>query len=220
MKNYSKAGLLFVLLVIPALVFLFLKIFGKNHFTLPVYYAVDSVASDKGYTVTKAHEIPAFALLKQDGSELKSTDLEGKIYVADFFFTRCPGICPKMSTELTRVQEVFAGDTEVKIISFSVDPEYDRPDTLRSYAKKYNADLKQWTFVTGTKEAIYSLAQKGFFLSAMEDKDRPVEFIHSDKMVLVDKKGWIRGYYNGTDKKDVNRLIDEIRVLKNMYVTQ
>jgi protein SCO1/2 len=142
------------------------------------------------------------------------------MYVADFFFTRCPGICPKMSTELTRVQEVFSKDEEIKILSFSVDPDYDQPDTLKKYSTKYSADLAQWTFVTGTKDSIYALAQKGFFLSAMEDAARPVEFIHSDKMVLVDRNGWIRGYYSGTDKKDVDRLIDEIRVLKNIYKNQ
>lgn len=217
MKNITKTGLLLLLLVIPVLFFLFLKFFGKNHYSLPVYFATDSIAYNNGFKVTAAHTIPDFALTTQDGALLKGKDLRGKIVVVDFFFTRCPGICPKMTSELTRLQDVFAEDKDVKIVSFSVDPEHDLPDTLKAYSQKHNAKLGQWTFVTGSKDSIYALAQRGFFITAMEDRQRPLEFIHSDKLVLVDKNGWIRGYYNGTKKKEVDRLMDEIRVLENIY---
>ena len=215
MKSYNKAGLLIALLVIPALIFVFLKVFAKNHFSIPVYYSIDSVKTDNGFKITKAHQIPDFSLINQNGVTITSKDLIGTIKVVDFFFTRCPGICPKMTNQLTRVQEVFIEDEDVKLISITVDPVYDQPDTLKLYSQKYKALTEKWLFLTGPKDSIYALAQKGFFLSAMEDKEHPVDFIHSDKVVLVDKNGWIRGYYNGTDKKDVDRLIDELRVLRN-----
>ena len=216
MKSYTKVGLLITLLIIPALVFVFLKVFAKNHFSIPIYYAMDSVKTDNGFKVTKAHTIPSFSLVSQEGEVVKSEQFIGSIKVVDFFFTRCPGICPKMSNQLSRVQEVFADEKDLKILSISVDPVYDVPDTLKLYSQKYKALSQKWFFLTGTKDSIYTLAQKGFFITAMEDKNHPVDFIHSDKVVLVDKKGWIRGYYNGTDKKDIDRLIDEIRVLKGI----
>jgi len=216
MKSYSKAGLLVAILVIPALIFLFLKNFGKNHFRLPVFFAMDSVKTDKGYEITNAHAIPEFTLTTHNGRNFSFTEFKDDIKVIDFFFTRCGSICPKMTNQLTRIQEVFEKDEDIKILSITVDPLYDTPDTLKNYADQYGANNK-WLFLTGEKDTIYKLAQKGFFLSAMEDQEHPVDFIHSEKIVLVDKNGWIRGYYNGTDKKDVDRLIDEIRVLKNIY---
>jgi len=146
--------------------------------------------------------------------------LKGYIYVADFFFTRCGSICPKMSTQLTRVQAEFEKDSGVKIISFTVDPKNDTVEVLKQYANDYNAIEGKWRFVTGSKDSIYALAQKGFFITAMEDKNHPIDFIHSDKLVLVDKKGWIRGYYNGTDIKEVDKLMTEIRVLQQIYADE
>jgi protein SCO1/2 len=217
MKNFTKTGLLAALLLIPVLVFLGLKIFGKNHFTLPVYFATDSIPSEKGYKITEAHTIPDFHLISQQGKSVSRNDLKGHIVVVDFFFTRCPGICPKMTSELTRVNEVFAEDRDLLLVSFTVDPSHDIPDTLLNYSKKYSADPSRWLFVTGSKDSIYALAQKGFFVTALEDRNRPLEFVHSEKLVLVDKNGWIRGYYNGTNRKEVDRLIEEIRVLKSTY---
>ncbi len=216
MKSLTKVGILLSILVIPALVFLFLKGFGKNHYKLQVFYATDSVETDNGFKITSAHQIPDFNFQNQSGRMVSGKDLHNKIKVVDFFFTRCPGICPKMSAQLARVQEVYAEDTDVNILSISVDPQYDQPDTLKIYSNKYRAINEKWFFLTGSKDSIYSLARKGFFVSAMEDAEHPVDFIHSDKVILVDKNNWIRGYYNGTDKKDMDRLIDEIRVLKNI----
>lgn len=217
MNSKVKIGLLIVLLVIPILTFLFLKIFGSNHYTLPVFYAQDSVQVNGKYKITSAHQIPNFHLLNQDAQPVSIAPFKGHILVTDFFFTRCEGICPKMTTQLTRVQEQFKNDNDVKILSFSVDPAHDNPHVLKQYAAMFNADSTKWTFITGSKDSIYHLAQKGFFLSAMEDQGRPLEFIHSEKLVLVDKNGWIRGYYNGTDKDDVDRMITEIKVLQEIY---
>lgn len=217
MKSYIKTGILALLLAIPVFFIIFLNKFGKNYHTLPVFYATDSVKTDKGYTITGAHTIPEFTFFSQSGDSFSSKELTGKIYVADFFFTRCPSICPEMSTQLTRVQEEFMGDDEVKIVSFTVDPVYDTVGVLNKYAGEYRAKEGKWFFLTGSKDSIYQLAQQGFFISAMEDKERPLDFIHSEKFVLVDKTGRIRGYYNGTDPADVDRLVTEIKVLQKIY---
>ena len=217
MNNILKAGILIIALVIPALIFLNLKFFAHNHYRLPVYYATDSTENGKHFKITKAHSIPDFNLLSQDSVWVNRNEFKNKILIVDFVFTRCQTICPKMTNELIRIQEDFAADTNVKIISFTVDPEFDRPYVLKKHMEKKFVDSNKWTFLTGSKETIYALAQRGFFLTAMEDRDRPIEFIHSDKVVLVDKNGWIRGYYNGTERKEIERLVAEIKVLNKIY---
>jgi protein SCO1 len=216
MKKSYKAGIWAIIVAIPALVLLFLYVFGKNYYTLPVYYATDSVKVGGHYKITAAHSIPPFYFRNQNNKIFNSDTLNGKFYVADFFFTRCPGICPKMTNNLSRVQETFREEKDFRIVSFTVDPKNDTVAALKNYATQYKADPAIWNFLTGTKDSLYTLAQKGFFLSAMED-EKPAEFIHSDKLVLVDKSGRIRGYYNGTDKEDVDRLIREIQVLIYSY---
>jgi protein SCO1/2 len=213
-----KIVLLVVIIAIPLGIISFLYSFGQNKLTLPVYFADDSVQNEQGkFVVTSAKEIPTFEFIDQNGAAFNSTNLKGKIWVADFIFTRCPGICPKMTTQLTRVQETFEKDTSLKIISFSVDPKYDSAAILKAYAKAYKADENRWTFLTGDKRKIYDLGQKAFYLNTMEDTVRPLEFLHSEKLVLVDKKGWIRGYYNGTDREEVDKLMTEIKVLQDIY---
>ncbi|MFN3403573.1 MAG: SCO family protein [Cytophagaceae bacterium] len=217
MKKNIKTGMLVFLLVIPVFVFMFLKFFGKNYYSLPVYFATDSTYQDGRYKITDAHTIPDFKLTNQDGNQFSSEALKGKITIVDFFFTRCGGICPKMTRHLGRVQDAFKNDSNVRIVSFTVDPVFDGVDVLKKYSAEFGADNNKWIFLTGTKDSIYQIAQKGFFLSAMEDEANPVDFIHSEKLVLVDKVGRIRGYYNGTDPEDVNRLIAEIKVLNYEY---
>jgi protein SCO1 len=208
-------------MLLPIGIIFFISGFGKNRYKLPVYFAEDSIEAQGGqYKVTEAYVVPDFKLTDQNRNTIEQKQLRGYIYVADFFFTRCGSICPKMTTQLTRVQEEFLKDPSVKIVSFTVDPKYDTVEVLQSYSKEYGAVDGKWSFVTGTKDSIYSLAQKGYFITAMEDTAHPVDFIHSDKLVLVDKKGWIRGYYNGTDLKEVDKLITEIKVLQQIYADE
>lgn len=216
MRFIAKAGILVSILAIPVFVFLFLKLYGKNHYKIPVYFATDSTLVNGNYQITEAHTIPEFEFINQDNLIFGSDDLKGNIYIADFFFTSCPTICPKMTTQLARVQEAFAKYPEVKIVSFTVDPKADSVSVLKKYALDFRADSSKWSFLTGNKEDIYTLAQKGFFVSAMEDETLP-EFIHSEKLILVDKSGWVRGYYDGTDRTDVERLIREVQVLLHIY---
>ena len=219
--KFSKIITLSLLMILPVGVIFFISNFGKNRFKLPVYFAEDSVATEGGrYKITEAYTVPDFNLIDNEGQTINQKQLRGYIYVADFFFTRCGSICPKMSTQLTRVQEVFSKDTMVKIVSFTVDPKNDTVEVLQKYAKEYGAIKGKWRFATGAKDSIYTLAQKGYFITAMEDTAHPVDFIHSDKLVLVDKNGWIRGYYNGTDLKEVDKLITEIKVLQEIYADE
>lgn len=221
MTRSNKIIILSLLMLLPIGIIFFISGFGKNRYKLPVYFAEDSVEAEGGqYKVTEAYAVPDFQLQDQDKNNIQQKQLRGYIYVADFFFTRCGSICPKMTTQLTRVQEEFMKDSIVKIVSFTVDPKHDTAEVLKTYSKEYGAVPGKWSFVTGPKDSIYALAQKGYFITAMEDTAHPADFIHSDKLVLVDKKGWIRGYYNGTDQKEVDKLITEIKVLQQIYADE
>lgn len=218
MNKKIKTGILAALLVLPVFILVMLYKFGNNHFKVPVYHAYDSALVEGEYVITEAHQIPDFQFVNQEGEKISGKDLKGTIYVADFFFSRCQGICKSMSSQLVRVQEEFKDNNKVKIISFTVDPTYDSVEILKEYAKFYRAIPGKWNLVTGSKDSIYKLAGPyGFFLNAQEIKDVDNDFIHDNHFVLVDKEGRIRGYYDGTDKKEVDRLITEIAILLHEY---
>ncbi|MBA3706164.1 MAG: SCO family protein [Bacteroidetes bacterium] len=164
------------------------------------------------------HSLPSFKFANQDGDTITNKDYDGKIYVADYFFTTCKSICPKMATELQRVQSVF-GYTKglVQILSHTVDPEHDSVAVLKAYSDMIHADTKMWNFVTGDKKQLYDIARKGYLVNAMEGNGGPEDFIHSELFVLVDKEKHIRGIYDGTDIKAVNNLLDDIKVLIAEY---
>ncbi len=221
-SNFLKAGILVVILVIPALVFIFLKLFGKNNFDLPYYFPVinerDEVKIVKGDTVF--NQAPAFQLISQNGDTLNSEELKGKIFVTSFFFSRCGTICPPVNTNLSRVQENFKHEDLLKLVSITVDPAHDSSEVLKAYSSKYGALKDKWYFLTGDKAYIYNLAIKGFKLPTADasEYDKGIEsidetFIHSDKLLLIDGGGYFRGIYEGTDKDEINRLIVEIKVL-------
>ena len=225
-KNAIKAGILVVILVIPAFIFIFLKLFGNNYYTLP--YLMPEL-DEEGQVMMKGadtvfHKIPAFELVDQHGQKFTSAQTKGKIYVADFFFSRCGTICPKLSGSLSRVQDLFAENPDILIVSHSIDPQHDTPEVLKDYAKKYDAQAGKWYFLTGEKKAIYDLAIKGYKLPVADasDYDKNIKsvddtFIHSEKLLLIDKEGYIRGIYDGTFNADVERLLGEIKVLIEIY---
>ena len=156
------------------------------------------------------HAIPPFRFINQHGDTTGSELLEGKFFVADFFFTHCKGICPKMTSEMKRVQDAFSGNENLKLISFTVDPERDSPEALADYMELFNADPAMWTMYTGDKAELYHLARKGFFITAVEGDGGEEDFIHSEKLVLVDAENRIRGYYDGTNPESVEQLIADI----------
>ncbi|HET6513232.1 MAG TPA: SCO family protein [Candidatus Kapabacteria bacterium] len=158
--------------------------------------------------------VPDFSLIDQDGKSIQLADLNGKIWLADLIFTKCEGICPTMSGNFSRLQKSLAS-TDVRLVSFSVDPEYDSGAVLREYASRYNADPAKWTFVTGHRPTIFSLAQKGFLLGVDSAGLSPDALVtHSEKFVLIDKKGQMRGYYDGTDSTSEVRILEDIRRLQ------
>jgi len=148
--------------------------------------------------------VPDFQLTDQDGQSYGSEQLRGKIWIADFIYTTCPGPCPMISSRMSETQKPLR-DTDVELVSFSVDPEHDTPAVLREYAARLNAQPSRWHFLTGDKDAIYRLSRDGFKLAAAENGSTGP--IHSTRVVLVDRNGVIRGYYDATDADGVTRLL-------------
>ncbi|HJT80313.1 MAG TPA: SCO family protein [Chthoniobacterales bacterium] len=157
-------------------------------------------------------QVPAFRLTNQNGQPFGSADLENKIWIADFIFTTCPGPCPIISSRMSELQKPFE-NTDVRLVSFTVDPEKDTPEVLRNYAEKHHAQKDRWNFLTGSKSAIYDLSAKGFKLAAIEGNEETGMPIHSTRMVLVDRRGQIRGYYDALAADSVTKLVADTRHL-------
>ncbi len=162
------------------------------------------------------HTIAPFEFVDQDSATITNATFKDKIYVADFFFTSCRTICPIMKTQMLRVYEATADMPDVLILSHTIDPEYDTVALLHDFAKRLGVESKRWHFVTGKKDSIYKIAQTSYFATAMEDKTEPDGFIHSGAFLLIDKKGRIRGKYDGTKENDVDRLVEDIKRLRVM----
>lgn len=162
---------------------------------------------------TLYHKIPDFKFLNQDSLWISEKDMAGKIYVADFFFTTCPTICPKMKTQLLRIYDKFAEDDRVRILSHTIDPEYDRVRVLKEYAKKLNITSPCWNLLTGKKSDIYRLGEKSYMVTAQEDANEVGGFVHSGAFILVDQDRHVRGIYDGTKEEDVNHLMEDIGLL-------
>lgn len=163
--------------------------------------------------VDKDHKIAEFSLTNQYGSTATIKAWNNKIVVADFFFTHCPVVCPKMTAGLKRVQQ--SSSTKVLFTSFSVDPERDSVEQLQQYIRKFDIDDTNWFLLTGSKKEIYRLARNSFKVSATEGDGGPDDFIHSDLLILIDKQKRIRGYYKGTVEKEIDQLIKDIKKIEN-----
>lgn len=205
-----------MILLVPSVAYLVLTT-GKHNIKKLGYFGEKIPGVKEGDTTY--HSIPPFQFTDQDGKLFGDKDLQGKIYVANFFFTSCPSICPAMQTLMKKVQDTddFKKLNDFRMVSFTVDPEHDSVSVLKEYAQKIKADSGRWYFLTGDKKVIYDLAYQGFLVNAMEDPTAPGGFLHSDMMLLIDREKHIRGIYEGTSMKDVKRLIDEIKVLIAEY---
>ena len=204
------------------MLYIFLRSYGVNHYDLKYYFPIETQSTQVDGKVvedTTFHTVSDFHFKDQYGQDVSQKNFENKIYVADFIFTTCSSICPKMTYQMGRVQEMFKNNPDVKIISHTVDPEGDSIPVLAQYALRNKAVKDKWYFVTGDKQALYDMGQKQYFVSTMQDTTLPIEeqFIHSDKLILVDKNKHVRGIYNGTDPKEVDRLIIEIKILLHGY---
>ena len=166
---------------------------------------------------TVYHIIPNFKVVDQDGDTITQANLAGKVYVADFFFTSCPSICPITEANMLTVQKHFRNAGNFNLISFSIDPRHDSAGRLKRYATRLGADTRQWYFVNGDEDQVDDLAQKGFMASAQKDSAAPGGYLHSGAFMLIDKDKRVRGVYNGTDSAEVKRLIHDIPILFKEY---
>lgn len=157
-------------------------------------------------TVSSYGTVPSFQLVNQNGHPFGSAQLAGKIWIADFVFTSCPGPCPMISSRMSELQKPLE-KTDVHLVSFTVDPEKDTPEVLRSYAERLRADPGRWDFLTGAKLAIYRLSHDGFKLAVSDGSEEAGVPVHSTRMVLVDRHGQIRGYYEAVEPDSITKLL-------------
>ncbi len=162
------------------------------------------------------HTIPGFQFTDQNGQKVTEKTVEGKIYVADFFFTACPGICKRLTTHLKIVQDSFQTDNRVLLLSHSVTPENDSVPRLKQYANAFGAISGKWHLVTGDREALYTIARQSYFADEdMGQKKNSNDFLHTENMLLIDKHRRIRGVYKGTALNDIQNLIADIKILES-----
>ena len=172
-----------------------------------------------GQTVmdTVYHTIDEFSFLNQDSSWVTNDTFKDKVYVADFFFTSCPSICPIMKSQLIRIYKEFENEDDLRLVSYSIDPEFDTVAVLRDYAERLGVSSDRWHFLTGPKDDIYELGETSYMVTAAEDETAPGGFLHSGAFLLVDKERRIRGVYDGTVEEQVNTLMKDIRLLLKEY---
>ena len=185
---------------------------------LPIYNPSDFNPKYVDWSVrdiTQNHTVKDFNLINQNGNVITSKDYENKIYVVDFFFTRCPSICPIMTDNMKLVQDEYIDDNNIMLLSLSVTPDIDNIEVLKNYAIEKGVNDLKWNITTGSKKHIYELARKSYFAVVDQGDGGLQDFIHTPNFVLVDTKKQIRGIYDGTEDKEISRLIKDISILKN-----
>ncbi len=161
------------------------------------------------------HKIPKFSFINQNGDRVTNATYKDKIYIADFFFTSCPGICPKLTKNMRTLQDTYKNDDDIMLLSHTVMPWKDSVPVLKDYGQRHEVDIGKWHLVTGDKTALYRIARQGYFADKDVVKSQTEDdFIHTENFVLVDKQGHIRGVYNGTLPIDIERLKRHITILK------
>tara|TARA_B100001059_G_scaffold233539_1_gene273830 strand:- start:2931 stop:3572 length:642 start_codon:yes stop_codon:yes gene_type:complete len=186
---------------------------------LPIYNPTDfdSKLVDKSIrNIKKNHTVKDFNLVNQNGIIVTSKDYENKIYVVDFFFTSCPSICPIMTDNMLKVQDEFINNDNIKLLSLSVTPEIDAVNVLKKYAIEKGVNDSKWNITTGSKKHIYELARKSYFAVLDQGDGGIQDFIHTPNFILVDTKKQIRGIYDGTEDKEILRLINDVYLLLNI----
>jgi protein SCO1/2 len=168
-------------------------------------------------SVSQFHRVGSFNLTNQNGGVVTEESYNEKIYVTDFFFVTCPTICPKMTKQMNRVHDEFKDNIDISFLSHTVMPEADSVPVLKKYATDLGVSADKWNFVTGDKKQIYDLARKTYFAAITEGDGGPDDFVHTENFVLVDKNKRLRGFYDGTSKEDVDRLIVDIYALIEEY---
>lgn len=206
-------------ILIVALAFLVLNCAPKNsqeniNIPLPILgnrHVQEFEMEGKTIQDTVYHKIAQFSFTNQEGKEINNLSVDGKVYVADFFFTSCPTICPIMKTQMLRVYEKFHEQPDFLILSHTLDPTHDTPELLKDFASKIGVeDDKTWHFLTGDQEKIFEIGQTSYMTTAMADQAEPGGYLHSGAFILVDQNGHIRGVYDGTKVDQVDRLMNDI----------
>ena len=186
---------------------------------LPVLGNCDVVTNADGEIDTICPTIPDFEYLNQDSVKITADDMRGKVWVAEFFFATCPTICPVMTTQMKRLNTMTKDiSDELQFISFSINPKHDQPSVLKQYIEDHGIKVKNWQFLTGDESATHNLGVEYFMVHAASDEAAPGGFAHSPAFTLVDREGYVRGVYVGTDPKEVDKMEKDIRkLLKHEY---
>ena len=189
--------------------------------SLPIYspsmVSEELVEEDIRY-VKKYHSISNFSLTNQNGELINQEFYQNKIYIADFFFTTCPDICTKMTENMGYLQNELKNQTDVLLVSFSVTPNMDSVSVLRAYADLKGVDDSKWNLFTGSKKDIYELARKSFLVAKNDGDGGKYDMIHTENFVLIDKENRIRGFYDGTNEVEMNKLLKDVKILQNSYL--
>ena len=207
---------MFKIKFICIIIFLFTSCNQVSKKQLPIFNPTDFNSKLVDKTVRKVsenHIVRDFNLINQNGINISSKDYENKIYVVDFFFTRCPSICPIMTDNMLQIQKEFIKNDDILLLSISVTPKLDNVEVLKNYAIEKGVIDAKWNITTGSKKHIYELARKSYFAVLEQGDGGMQDFIHTPNFILVDKKKQIRGIYDGTDEKEISRIINDINVL-------
>ena len=200
------------------LLFIFISCDEVSKKQLPIYNPTDfnpKLVDKSIRNVSDNHRVKDFNLINQNGNNVTSKDYENKIYVVDFFFTRCPSICPIMTDNMKKIQDEYINNDDIMLLSMSVTPDIDDIEVLKEYAVEKGVNDSKWNITTGPKKHIYELARKSYFAVVDQGDGGLQDFIHTPNFILVDTKKQIRGIYDGTEDNEILRLINDIKVLVN-----
>jgi|TARA_B110000908_G_C10260417_1_gene458799 protein SCO1/2 len=223
-KSIKKSFPIFMIMAVfsVSMVFIIYSIINPEK-RLPVYNPADvnpRLVDKSVKHVRKNHKISDFSLINQNGENITHEDYKDKIYIADFFFTRCQSICPIMTNNMAKIQMKFKEDNSIMFLSHSVTPIMDSIPVLREYADMKGVIDSKWNVTTGVKKHIYELARKSYFAVVDEGDGGVQDFIHTENFVLVDKKRQIRGYYDGTNEEEMTKLVEDIKLLQKEYINK
>ncbi len=217
-KDYKVFAIVFgvISIIIIAIIYNTLNVYQPLPIYQPTMVSTELVDSTIQHQ-KKYHKIANFSFTNQNGKTITQNDYTDKIYVADFFFTTCQTICPIMTNNMAEIQKEILDDGDVMLLSHSVTPEIDSVAQLKRYAIKKGVNDKKWNLVTGDKKEIYKLARKSYLAVKDNGDGGPFDMVHTENFMLIDKKRQIRGFYDGTNSEDINRLLDDIFILKEEY---
>lgn len=217
-KDYKWFAIVFAIIsiVIVSIIYNKLNVYQPLPIYQPAMVSTELVDSTIQHQ-KKYHKIADFSLLNQNGKTITQNDYKNKIYVADFFFTTCQTICPIMTDHMYDIQKEIMNDDEIMLLSHSVTPKIDSVEQLKRYAIKKGVNDAKWNLVTGDKKQIYELARKSYLAVKDQGNGDAFDMIHTENFMLIDKKRQIRGFYDGTNSEDINRLLTDIKILKKEY---